>query len=118
MAQLAHTGGDADMKVKRLEELDLALTYPQSSQLSSDTAPIGLNCHRWINRSASVSSTVGTVPPPHSRSVRSQHGYQSGAPQRNMRANSTGSKVYGPTTLFKECFATNKLVGVRRELVS
>ena len=78
-------------KVNRLEELDLAMSGTQTSSISCDTIPVAhAACkHGSFDRSASVSSTAGTL----TRSLAHAQAALHGASQTTMRASSQGSKV-------------------------
>ena len=78
-------------KVNRLEELDLAMSGTQTSSISCDTIPVAhAACkHGSFDRSASVSSTAGTL----TRSMAHAQAAPHGAVQTTMRASSQGSKV-------------------------
>ncbi|KAL3146333.1 hypothetical protein ABBQ32_003025 [Trebouxia sp. C0010 RCD-2024] len=75
-------------KLTRLQELDLAMTGPHSSGMSSDTIPAGngMNKRHSFDRSSSVCSTAGTF----TSSIA--HAAPLGALPQAMRASSTGSK--------------------------
>lgn len=77
-------------KVNRLEELDLAMSGTQASSISCDTIPVAhAACkHGSFDRSASGSSTAGTL----TRSMAHAQAAPHGAVQTTMRASSQGSK--------------------------